>query len=91
MSAFEDQIGYVRLFKELGVGIVQMAYNTQNLIGSVTEQRIAGCRISGREIVAEMNRVGIMCDLSHVGAQTSDDVIHASTKPVCYSHIAPQV
>ncbi|MEC8369420.1 MAG: membrane dipeptidase, partial [Pseudomonadota bacterium] len=90
VSAFEDQIGYVRLFKELGVGIVQMAYNTQNLIGSgCYETTDSGLSDFGREIVAEMNRVGIMCDLSHVGTQTSDDVIHASTKPVCYSHIAP--
>ena len=40
-------------------------------------------------MVAEMNRVGIMCDLSHVGPQTSRDVILASTRPVCYSHCLP--
>lgn len=90
VSAFEDQISYIRLFKELGVGIVQMAYNTQNLIGTgCYESHDGGLSDFGREAVAEMNRVGIMCDLSHVGAKTSDDVIHASTKPVCYSHIAP--
>ena len=90
VSAFEDQIGYIRLFKELGVGIVQMAYNTQNLIGTgCYESHDGGLSDFGREAVAEMNRVGIMCDLSHVGAKTSDDVIHASTKPVCYSHVAP--
>ena len=90
VSAFEDQIGYIRLFKELGVGIVQMAYNTQNLIGSgCYESHDGGLSDFGREVVAEMNRVGIMCDLSHVGAKTSQDVIDASDKPVCYSHIAP--
>lgn len=90
VSAFEDQIGYIRLFKELGVGIVQMAYNTQNLIGSgCYESHDGGLSDFGREAVAEMNRVGIMCDLSHVGAKTSQDVIDASNKPVCYSHIAP--
>ncbi|HAA91580.1 MAG TPA: peptidase M19 [Rhodospirillaceae bacterium] len=90
VSAFEDQIGYIRLFKELGVGIVQMAYNTQNLIGSgCYESHDGGLSDFGREAVAEMNRVGIMCDLSHVGAKTSQDVIDASDKPVCYSHIAP--
>ena len=90
VSAFEDQISYVQLFKELGVGIVQMAYNTRNLIGSgCYETTDSGLSDFGREIVTEMNRVGIMCDLSHVGAKTSGDVIHTSTKPVCYSHIAP--
>src|SRR4051794_28280001 len=90
VSAFEDQIGYVQLFKELGVGIVQMAYNTQNLIGTgCYESQDRGLSDFGHEVVAEMNRVGILCDLSHVGATTSRDVILASKKPVTYTHIAP--
>ena len=90
VSAFEDQLGYIRLFKELGVGIVQMAYNTQNLIGSgCYEPNDGGLSEFGHEAVAEMNRVGILCDLSHVGPKTSEDVIRASAAPVCYSHIAP--
>jgi len=90
VSAFEDQIGYVQLFKELGVGIVQLAYNTQNLIGTgCYESQDRGLSDFGREVVAEMNRVGILCDLSHVGATTSRDVILASHKPVAYTHIAP--
>ncbi|MCZ6473370.1 MAG: dipeptidase [SAR324 cluster bacterium] len=90
VSAFEDQLGYVALFKQLGVGIVQMAYNTQNLVGSgCYESTDGGLSGFGREIVGEMNRVGIMCDLSHVGPVTSQDVIEASAKPVCYSHCLP--
>ena len=87
--AFEDQIGYVEIFKQLGVGIVQMCYNTQNLVGTGCYERDGGLSGFGREIVAEMNRVGIMCDLSHVGAKTSEEVILASEKPVCYSHCLP--
>lgn len=90
VSAFEDQIGYVELFKQVGVGIVQMAYNTQNLIGTgCYESTDRGLSDFGHEIVAEMNRVGILCDLSHVGAKTSRDVILASKKPVAYTHVAP--
>ncbi len=90
VSAFEDQLGYIQLFKELGVGVVQMAYNTQNLIGTgCYESKDGGLSDFGREAVAEMNRVGIMCDLSHVGSKTSEDVILASEKPVCYSHCLP--
>jgi membrane dipeptidase len=89
-SAFEDQVGYVSLFKELGVGVVQLTYNTQNLVGSgCYESQDSGLSDFGREIVAEMNRVGMLCDLSHVGSTTSRDVILASTKPVCYSHCLP--
>ncbi|MBB3230357.1 dipeptidase [Halomonas stenophila] len=87
--AFEDQIGYVEIFKKLGVGIVQMCYNTQNLVGTGCYERDGGLSGFGREIVAEMNRVGIMCDLSHVGEKTSTEVIEASEKPVCYSHCLP--
>jgi membrane dipeptidase len=90
VTAFEDQVGYVQLFKELGVGVVQMAYNTQNLVGTgCYESRDGGLSDFGREIVAEMNRVGILCDLSHVGPKTSEDVILASRKPVAYTHILP--
>ena len=87
--AFEDQIGYVEVFKQLGVGIVQMCYNTQNLVGTGCYERDGGLSGFGREIVAEMNRVGIMCDLSHVGSKTSEEVILESKKPVCYSHCLP--
>ena len=87
--AFEDQIGYVEVFKKLGVGIVQMCYNTQNLVGTGCYERDGGLSGFGREIVAEMNRVGMMCDLSHVGETTSREVIEASEKPVCYSHCLP--
>ncbi|MCE8035323.1 membrane dipeptidase [Billgrantia tianxiuensis] len=87
--AFEDQIGYVEIFKQLGVGIVQMCYNTQNLVGTGCYERDGGLSGFGREIVAEMNRVGIMCDLSHVGSKTSEEVILESKKPVCYSHCLP--
>jgi membrane dipeptidase len=90
VSAFEDRIDYVNLFKELGIGIVQMAYNTQNLVGTgCYESKDGGLSDFGREVVAEMNRVGIMCDLSHVGPNTSRDVIEVSSKPVCYSHCLP--
>jgi len=87
--AFEDQVGYVDIFKQLGVGIVQMCYNTQNLVGTGCYERDGGLSGFGREIVAEMNRVGMMCDLSHVGSKTSEEVILESQKPVCYSHCLP--
>ncbi len=87
--AFEDNLGYVKIFKDLGVSVIQMAYNTQNLICTGCYEKDNGLSDYGREIVAEMNRVGILCDLSHVGPQSSIDVIQASEKPVCYSHCLP--
>jgi membrane dipeptidase len=90
VSAFEDQLGHVGLFKALGVGVAQIAYNTQNLVGTgCYESRDGGLSDFGREVIAEMNRVGMLCDLSHVGPATSRDVILASNKPVAYTHILP--
>ena len=71
----------------MGVRVVQLCYNTQNLIGTGCRARRRSVRL--REVIAEMNRVGIMVDLSHVGATTSEEAILASTRPVCYSHCLP--
>ena len=89
-SAFEGRLEFVGFFKDHGVGIVQLTYNTQNPVGSgCYESRDGGLSDYGREVLAEMNRVGIACDLSHVGANTSREAIEASEKPVCYTHCLP--
>ena len=89
-SALEDQIGHISLFKELGVGVMQITYNTQNLVGAgCYEPRDSGLSGFGYEVVMEMNRVGVLCDLSHVGPVTSRDVTLASNRPVAYTHILP--
>ncbi len=90
-SAFEDRLDFIQVFKDAGVGIAQMTYNTQNLVGSgCYESTDGGLSDFGHEVVAEMNRVGMLCDLSHVGSNTSRDVIEASEKPVAYSHCLPK-
>ncbi len=89
-SPIEDRLDYLALYKRLGVGIIQLTYNTQNLIGSgCYESRDSGLCDFGREVVAEMNRVGIAVDLSHVGPKTSDDAIAVSRHPVVFSHVLP--
>lgn len=87
--AFEDNLGAIEVFADMGVRVVQLCYNTQNLIGTGCYERDGGLSGYGHEVVAEMNRVGIMVDLSHVGPKTSEEAILASTKPVCYSHCLP--
>jgi membrane dipeptidase len=89
-SGFGDRLPYVQLFKELGVGVVQLTYNTANSVGSgCYESHDGGLTDFGREVVSEMNRVGMLIDLSHVGVKTSEDAIQASEKPVAYSHCCP--
>ena len=81
--AFEDHLGTIEAFADMGVRVVQLCYNTQNLIGTGCYERDGGLSGYGREVIAEMNRVGIMVDLSHVGARTSEEAILESKKPVC--------
>lgn len=89
-TGMEDKLYYLELFKELGVGIVQLAYNTQNLVGAgCYESNDPGLSDFGRDAVAEMNRVGILVDVSHVGRATTRDAIACSEKPVVFSHTCP--
>jgi membrane dipeptidase len=90
-SPIEDRLDYIELFKELGVGMMQLTYNTQNFSGAgYLEEHDSGLTGFGREVLAEMNRVGVLCDLSHVGERTAADVIAASRHPVCISHVLPR-
>ena len=90
IASIEDRLDYLALFKALGVGVIQLTYNTQNLVGAgCYESRDGGLTDFGHDAVAEMNRVGIVVDVSHVGPRTAREAIEASTRPVVYSHTAP--
>lgn len=89
-SAIEDRLDTLALFKKLGVGVIQLTYNTQNLVGSgCWEEHNGGLSGFGREAISEMNRLGIAVDLSHVGARTAADAIAHSKQPCTYSHVCP--
>ncbi|AEQ50880.1 dipeptidase [Pelagibacterium halotolerans] len=90
-SPIEDRLDYVEIFKDLGVGIMQLTYNTQNYSGAgYLEARDSGLTGFGREVVSEMNRVGVLCDLSHVGERTALDAIAHSQKPCAITHCLPR-
>jgi membrane dipeptidase len=73
--------------RELGLRIIQLTYSTRNLIGEGCMERTnGGLSIYGREVVREMNRLGIVVDLSHVGSGTTLDTIEWSEAPVIVSH-----
>ncbi|MDN5667225.1 membrane dipeptidase [Arthrobacter russicus] len=89
-SPFEDDYRYVEAFHRLGVRIGQLTYNNQNLLGSgCFEAQDAGLTRYGRVIVTEMNRVGMLIDLSHVGHRTSREAIEESADPVAITHSNP--
>ncbi len=86
-SPIEDRIDRLALFHRLGVRIVQVTYNERNLLGDGCYERVSGGLTHfGADAVAEMNRLGILIDLSHVGERTTLDVIDASEQPVSCTH-----
>ena len=90
-SGYDDYLPYIRLFRKLGLSIVQLTYNTMNSLGSgCLEPKDSGLSGFGYEFVEECNAAGVAIDLSHVGELTADNVITHSIKPVAYTHISPK-
>ena len=76
-----------RVLHQLGVRIVQLTYNERNAYGSgVAEQDDGGLSERGEWAIAEMNRLGIVVDLSHCGDRTTLEAIAASRHPVLVTH-----
>lgn len=77
----------VEVYRRLGIGHMLLAYNYRNLVGDGCHEPIdAGLSAFGRELIAEMNRVRMIIDLSHVGTRTALGAIEASVRPVIVSH-----
>ena len=77
----------VRAFYEIGLRCAQLTYNTQNLLGSGSTERVdAGLSDYGVQIVKAMNEVGMLVDVSHSGDRTTLDAIEASPKPIAFTH-----
>lgn len=86
----EGRIRFIELFADMGVRVMQLTYNNQNSLGSSCyEAEDGGLARFGKEVVREMNRAGVLIDLSHVGNRTSLDAIRHSQKPVAITHANP--
>ncbi len=89
-SPFGQDYSMVEVFWDLGVRIAQLTYNIQNHVGGACyDPHDSGLTRYGSIVVSEMNRVGMLIDLSHVGNRTSLDAVHASAKPVAITHANP--
>ena len=89
-TGIDGNLDYLRVFRDLGVRVMQMTYNLRNRSGfGCWEAEDRGLTDFGRDVVDNMNELGILVDLSHVGAKTSDDTIRHSSKPVAYTHCCP--
>jgi membrane dipeptidase len=84
-------IHLVRVFHRLGVRIIQLTYNEGNLLApGVLEPSDGPLTSLGVQAVEEMNRIGVVIDLSHVGRRASLEAIDASAHPVIFSHSNPR-
>lgn len=82
-----NDIHMIATYYRLGIRYILLAYNTRNAIGDgVIEQEDAGLSAFGLKVIEEMNRVGMIIDLSHAGYKTSMAAMEASCDPVIFSH-----
>jgi membrane dipeptidase len=89
-SPIEDDIGLVEVFRDLGVRTMQLTYNNQSLLATgCYESSDSGITRFGRAVIAEMNRVGMVVDMSHSAEHSTLEAIALSTRPVVVSHANP--
>ena len=89
-SPIEDDIGLVEILHTLGARIMQLSYNNQSLLATgAYEAEDPGLTRMGREVVAEMNRVGMVVDMSHSAERSTLEAIEQSTRPIAITHANP--
>lgn len=89
-SCIEDDIGLVEVLHTLGLRFMQLTYNNQSLLASgCYEADDTGLTRMGKAVVAEMNRVGLVVDMSHSGARSTLAAIDHSTRPIAITHANP--
>lgn len=89
-NALNGDLNMVELFYDLGVRWMLMAYNKNNLLGGGCQDDDQGLTTFGRQVIQEMNRVGMVACCSHTGYKTAMEVMECSTSPVIFSHSNPQ-
>jgi membrane dipeptidase len=85
-DALKGDIGMVEVFHRLGVRQMLFAYNRNNRAGGGCHDEDRGLTDFGRELVREMNRVGMVVDCSHCGFKTTMEAMELSAAPVIFSH-----
>ena len=89
-SPIEDDIGLVEIVHQLGVRFMQLTYNNQSLLATgCYEDDDTGLTRFGKQAVAEMNRVGLVVDMSHSGDRSTLEAIDASARPIAITHANP--
>lgn len=87
-EVLEDDIGVLRILYRLGIRGLGLTWNQRNQLADGVWERDAagGLTHLGREVIMEMNRLGMIIDLAHIAERGFDDVLALTTKPVIVSH-----
>ena len=89
-SPIEDDLKLVEKVHELGCRFMQLTYNNQSLLATGCYEKVdSGVTNFGKEVIKEMNRVGIVIDMSHSAEKSTLDAIELSEKPIAITHANP--
>ncbi len=89
-SPIEDDINLVEKVHQLGCRFMQLTYNNQSLLATGCYEKVdSGVTNFGREVIKEMNRVGLVVDMSHSAEKSTIDAIEFSEKPIAITHANP--
>ncbi|MCK4981786.1 MAG: membrane dipeptidase, partial [Victivallaceae bacterium] len=86
-EAIETDLGLLRCYYRLGLRVMNLTWHQRNMVADgVAEPSNSGLSNFGRELVRELNRLGILIDLSHLSPKGVSDVLELSEMPVMASH-----
>ena len=89
-SPIEDDIGLVEKVYDLGCRFMQLTYNNQSLLATGCYESVdSGVTNFGKEVIKEMNRLGLVIDMSHSAEKSTIDAIEISEKPIAITHANP--
>jgi microsomal dipeptidase-like Zn-dependent dipeptidase len=89
-SPIEDDIGLVEIVHTLGARFMQLTYNNQSLLATgCYESHDSGITRMGKQVIKEMNRVGLVIDMSHSAERSTLEAIDLSARPIVISHANP--
>lgn len=89
-SPIEDDIGLVEIVHTLGARFMQLTYNNQSLLATgCYEDEDPGITRMGRQVIKEMNRVGLVVDMSHSAERSTLEAIEISDRPIAITHANP--
>ena len=89
-SPIEDDIGLVEIVHSLGARFMQLTYNNQSLLATgCYEKEDTGITRMGRQVIKEMNRVGLVVDMSHSADRSTIEAAELSERPIAITHANP--